>query len=99
MVEVIVSDNCPHCEAQLDVMQKSFFADEYRIIKVGSVEFDILPEKDEVDAVPFVLVRDDGGSVRYARKGVHDGTALRKIYRGHTTEPFNLRRVRAASMG
>jgi hypothetical protein len=99
MIEIIISDDCPHCEQQLDVMQKSFFADEYRIIRVGSDEFDRLPDRVAVNAVPFVLVRDDDGAVKYAGKGVHDGTELRKIDRRTSSEPFNLRRVRAAMMG
>ena len=95
MLEIVVSDNCPHCEAQLEAVDKSFFHDEYRILRVGSPEFETWPEKGLVDAVPFVLVRDGStGAVKYASKGMHDGTTLRQIERRQPGAAFNLKQVR-----
>ena len=96
MIDVIVSEDCPHCEDQIDAMSRSFFAGQYRIIRVGSPEFDAYPDKDIVDAVPFVVIREDEGAIKYASRGVHDGTQLWKIVRQEPTEPFNLRRRRVA---
>lgn len=94
MIEIIVSDSCVHCDEQVDVMKRAFFADEYCIIKVDSSEFSTFDMKDSIDAVPFVVVR-DGMDVRYARPGVIDGTSLRKLSRGKdSSAPFNLRRSR-----
>lgn len=88
MIEIIVSDSCPHCEAQLEVMRKSFFEDEYKVIKVGSADFE--PRRSKVDAVPFVIVLDPEGEVKYANRGIHDGTALRKIERGATAPSLGI---------
>lgn len=96
MIDVIVSSNCPHCVTQVEAMEKSFFTDEYRIINVDSTEFASYSSKEIVDAVPFVVVKKDDGSIRYAAKGVHDGTELRKIERGSgVSASFNLRKARA----
>jgi hypothetical protein len=95
MLDIVVSDNCPHCEAQLEAVDKSFFHDEYRVIRVGSPEFETYPEKSRVNAVPFVIVRDGiTGAVKYAAKGVHDGTALRQIERRQPGQAFNLKSAR-----
>jgi glutaredoxin len=94
VIDVIVSDDCPHCEEQLDVMQKSFFVGEYRVIKAGTKEFEEYENKSSIDAVPFIVIRGDDGSVKYAAKGIHDGTKLHKIERQGTSEPFNLKRHR-----
>lgn len=96
MIDVVISDSCPHCETQLDVMRKSFFEDEYRIINSDSKEFEIYDVKDDVIGFPFVVVRDEQGNIKYADAGVHDGTELHKIERRKPTEPFNLRRTTAA---
>lgn len=82
MIDIIVSaSSCPHCDAQKRVMEKSFFKDEYRIIEVGSKEFDQLDVKEKVEAVPFIVVRNEDGSVRYADKGKLDGQSLHQIER------------------
>lgn len=81
MVDLIIASDCPHCDQQKDVMRKSFFPDEYRTIQVGSDEFEALDCKEDVDAVPFVVVRDESGRVKYAKAGVVDGTTLRKLER------------------
>jgi len=98
MIDVIVSPNgCPHCAEQRAVMVKSFFNDEYNIIAVGSAEFEALSDevKDQVDGVPFVIVK-EGNEVKYARKGLVDGTTLRQIERlGAPAETvFNLKESR-----
>jgi len=105
MIEVIVSNTlCPHCDTQKSVMQKSFFKEEYRIIEVGSEDFKSYDLKERVDAVPYIVVRDDDGSVKYAGKGALDGTSLRQIERiGTVVSPeeivkeksYNLKEVRA----
>jgi len=93
MIDVIVSDNCEHCHQQLDIMQRSFFNDEFRIINVSSPEFEKFDQREKVIGVPFVVVRGASGGVKYSAPGIHDGTQLRKIER-KTTEPFNLRKDR-----
>lgn len=96
MIDILVSNSCKHCVTQLDNMKKSFFDNEYRIINVGSKEFDSYDLRGDVDGVPFVVVRDEAGKIKYARGGVHDGTELRKIERRQPAEPFNLRLAKAA---
>lgn len=93
MIDVIVSNTCPHCDTQVEAMQKSFFNDEYRIINIASQEFNTYESKTMIDAVPFIIVKDRAGSVKYAASGVVDGTELRKIDRD-TSPAFNLRKAR-----
>jgi len=95
MIDIVVSDKCEHCHQQLDIMEKSFFQDEFRVINVSSPEFKTFDQRENVVGVPFVVVRGPSGGVKYSGPGVHDGTQLRKIER-KTTEPFNLRKDRAA---
>lgn len=105
MIEIVVSNNsCPHCDIQKRIMEKSFFADEYRLIEHGSAEFNEYDMKEKVDAVPFIVVRQDDGAVKYASKGKLDGISLRQIERlgqviaTDQTQPleksFNLHHVR-----
>jgi len=94
MIDIVISDKCEHCHKQLDIMQKSFFKDEFRIINAASPEFQNFDQRDSVQGFPFVVVRGPMGGVKYSGLGVHDGTQLRKIER-RTTEPFNLRKDRA----
>jgi hypothetical protein len=103
MIDVVVSCSmCPHCEIQRTIMEKSFFPDEYRIIEFGSKTFESFDLKDKVDAVPFVVVRNDDGKVMFASKGTFDGTALRKLERTGSLNQegdervFNLRETRFA---
>ena len=105
MIDVIVSSDCSHCEQQKSIMTKSFFRDEYRIINVTSKEFDNLDVKDLVDAVPFIVVRDENGSVKYAKKGRLDGTSLHQIERlgsvpieSEHEKGFNLHAARACQL-
>jgi hypothetical protein len=95
MIYVVVSDQCPFCDKQLDIMQRSFFDDEYKIVKVGSDDAKKLPSQPVVTAVPFIVVSDDLGKTTYADAGVIDGTSLRKIDR-RETGAFNLKKVREA---
>ena len=105
MIDIIVSKVCPQCDAQRTIMQKSFFADEYRIIEVGTSEFENYDLREKIDAVPFIVIRDDNGSVKYADKGKRDGNELHMILRvgkviesstdfQFTEQPYNLRAVR-----
>jgi hypothetical protein len=81
-------------------MQKSFFPNEYRIIEIGTNQFESYDLKSKVDAVPFIVVRDDdSGEVKYADKGAIDGTTLRQIERrglAAVEKVFNLKEARAA---
>lgn len=97
MIDVIVSDKCPYCEDQLDVMKKSFFEEEYRIINCTSDEFEKYDQRQNVIGVPFVVVRDDDGEVTYSSVGIHDGTMLRKIQRRGPVKTFNMSVARALS--
>jgi len=93
MIDVIISSSkCPHCDQQKAIMQKSFFQDEYRFIEIGSKEFETLDVKEKVDAVPFIIVRNDDGSIKYAAKGALDGTSLHQIERlgAVVNEPVNV---------
>lgn len=83
MIEVVVSDSCPHCVDQIDVMKRSFFDDEYEIIKVGSAKFASYDLREAVIGVPFLVVRGEDGEVSYQGAGVVDGTTLRQIFRGN----------------
>jgi glutaredoxin len=102
MIDVIISDtSCPHCDIQRATMNKSFFSNEYRIISLGSADFESYDLKEQVDAVPYVVVRDDEtGEVKYAKKGTVDGTSLRQIERVGSAvreQPvYNLRAIRQA---
>jgi glutaredoxin len=95
MIYVVVSDKCQFCDKQLDIMQRSFFDDEYKVVKVGSEEAKQLPSKPVISAVPFIVVADGIGGATYADAGVIDGTSLRKIDR-RETGAFNLKKVREA---
>jgi len=98
MIEIVLANSeCPHCAQQRTVMTKSFFENEYRIIEVGTPDFDALDVRDQIDGVPFVIVREDN-DVKYAKKGLVDGTTLRQIERlGAPAETvFNLKEARQA---
>jgi len=99
MIEIVVSKNgCPHCATQKAIMNKSFFTNEYKLIEVGSTDFESFDLKDRIEAVPFVVVREDDGKVRYAKTGVVDGITLRKLERGYEKDQpskiFNLKSFR-----
>ena len=96
MIDVIVSDNCQHCESQLDIMRKSFFEDEYRIVKESSEAFISHEYKNNIVGFPYIIVKDDeDGNIMYASVGVHDGTALRKIQRRGSVGAFNLSKAKS----
>lgn len=94
MIDIIVSNECEHCGKQIEKVSKSFSEHEYRIIQFGSPEFQSLTEKEIVDGVPFVIVRDQSGTAKYAALGLHEDTELREIDRRESIVPFNLRRQR-----
>jgi hypothetical protein len=94
VIDIIVSDDCEHCEKQIENVTKTFSQNEFRIIKVGSVEFQDLAEKEIVDAVPFIIVRDHLGNAKYAALGVHEGIELKEIRDKKSIPVFNLRRHR-----
>ena len=99
MIEVIVSNsNCPHCETQKTIMKDSFYSDEYKLIQIGSQEFEALEQdvKEQIDAVPFILVRDEDGDLRYADKGNVEAIKLRRILNAEK-RVFNYRTARQAS--
>jgi len=106
MIEIVVAKNgCPHCATQKAIMSKSFFGNEYKVIEAGTPEFDAFDMKDKVQAVPFVVVRDDEGKVRYAETGVVDGITLRRLERGYsgsrppaTPKVFNLKAFKEHQM-
>lgn len=93
MIDIIISDNCEHCEKQIANMSQ-FAKHEFRIIKVGSEDFENLAEKGIVDAVPFIIVRDDTGIAKYAACGVHEETELKDIQNKEPVPAFNLRHHR-----
>jgi glutaredoxin len=106
MIEIVVAKKgCPHCATQRAIMSKSFFGNEYRIIEAGTPDFDAFDMKDKVQSVPFVVVRDETGTVRYAETGVVDGTTLRRLERGYsgprqpaTPKTFNLKAFKEHQM-
>lgn len=95
MIDVIVSDNCPHCDQQKVIMRDAFDREEYRLIQVGSFEFDALDVKELIDVVPFILVRDEGGEIKYANKGNLEAIKIRRIMNSDQNT-FNLRNHRRA---
>ena len=80
MIYVIVSESCPACIKQKTAMTDSFFEDEYKVIFAGSEEFK--EYENIVDAVPFLIIKDDQGNVKYKSLGFHDGQQLRQIEAG-----------------
>lgn len=79
MIEVIVSDNCPHCKRQEEEMERYFFDDEYVLINAGSKEFLTNPIYSEINSVPFIVIKDDENNVIYSKVGFHDEEKLKKV--------------------
>jgi glutaredoxin len=94
MVDVIVSNNCPHCTDQKVIMQDAFYHDEYRIIHIDSTEFQKYTDKEIVDAVPFIIVRDEDGNIKHANKGQLEAIKIRRIMNSEGNT-FNLKTTRA----
>jgi glutaredoxin len=90
MVDVIVSNNCPHCDDQKEIMQDAFWHDEYRIINIDSTEFQKYNDKELIDAVPFIIVKDDDGSIKYADRGQLEAIKIRRIMNSESPV-FNLK--------
>ena len=72
MIDIVVSDGCPFCPKQLEVMRKSFREGDYHVIRTGTKEFDEYDLNESIDGFPFVVIRDKEGRVRYAAKGDMD---------------------------
>lgn len=103
MIDVVVSNGCcPHCLVQEGIMKRAFGPGEYRIIEVGSADFEHFDLKDKIDAVPFIVVRNGEGNILYASKGVVADSDLKNIVKAgdvskeKTVKVFNLREARAA---
>lgn len=91
MIDIIVSEACPHCDTQKSIMKEAFYSDEYRIIHVGSSEFEKLEVdlKESVDAVPYIVVRNEDGQIKHATKGNLEAIKLRRILNSEMST-FNL---------
>lgn len=103
MIDIVVSNGiCPHCFVQAGIMSKAFAPSEYRIIEIGTPEFDTFDLKDKIDAVPFIVVRGRDGQIVYANKGVVAAIDLKNLIKAgevskeKTVKSFNLREARAA---
>ncbi len=90
MIDIIVSDNCPHCDQQKSIMRDSFDKEEYRFINVGSHDYENLDIKEVVDVVPFIIVRDEVGAVKYANRGNMEAIKIRRVMHSEHAV-FNLR--------
>jgi len=99
MIDIVVSDGCPFCPKQLEVMQKSFREGDYHVIRTGTKEFDEYELNESIDGFPFVVIRDKEGRVRYAAKGYMDARQLdARIARySGPNRGFNLRKARSES--
>ena len=98
MIEVIVSGSaqaCPHCESQIKNVRSAFSEQKYRIIELGTEEFNQYDLRERVDAVPFVVIRDDSGKIKYAQKGRLEEGTIRRIQKSNLYKTFNLRETRA----
>lgn len=93
MLELIVSSDCPFCEKQKEIIIDGLSADSYNIINVDSPEFEQFPEKDSIDATPFLLYKSKDGNIKYAGKGLHDLSLIKKIM--IEVPSFNLKRDRS----
>lgn len=80
MIEVIVCDECPFCDEQVEIMKKAFFDDEWKIINSRSKEFENHDCRDRAEAFPCTVIR-EGGAVRHAAIGVVGGKELRRVER------------------
>ena len=96
MIEIVVADGCPRCVDQKAIM-KNFSDEEYRMIDANTDSFATYKYAGMIDAVPFLVITDDEGRLRYARKGVLPEKEIRRISSTKGPEPFNLRKARSAS--
>lgn len=76
MIEVVVNSTCPYCTKQLNIMSQSF-QDQYKIIRVGSAEWNAYDLASEVEIVPYISIRVDG-KVTYKKAGFHPEATLKK---------------------
>lgn len=94
MIDIIVSSNCQFCDQQKEIMKEAFDYDEYRIINIESPEYQKLDDKDAIDAIPFIFVREENGHLKYAQKGMLPAIKLRRILNAEVA-PYNLHTVRS----
>ena len=83
MIEILSSKNCHFCDKQISIMKEGFFEDEYRVLDADSDEF---LEHDcrqlaATEGVPCVVIKDEGGVVRFADSGVIRANELRDMER------------------
>lgn len=96
MIEVIVSEGCPHCEQQVSILKQSFREEDYKVIHDGTQEFSEHELNDRVDGFPFVVIRDSEGVARFAGAGCLEANQLDERIARYSGSPkaFNLRRAR-----
>jgi hypothetical protein len=79
MIEIIISDNCLHCDKQKEEMERYFFDDEYSLISSESKEFLKHPLYEGINSVPFIIIKSDKNKVVYSKAGFHDEEKLKKL--------------------
>lgn len=94
MIDVIVSNSCPHCAKQEEIMDRYFFDDEYRIIDSSGEGFAAYKYADHITKVPCIVVENEEKELVYAGVGVHSEENLRKIAYGESKSIFKPRSER-----
>ena len=79
MIELIISKGCDPCKKQLEIIEKNFAPKEFSIIAVESEEFNKYADKELVEAVPFIVIKEGNGNIKYAGKGIHEAGQIRKL--------------------
>jgi glutaredoxin len=99
MVEVIVSEGCPHCDRQLEILKQSFREEDYKVIHEGTKEFNEHELNNRVDGFPFVVIRDASGAAMFAGAGCLEASQIDERIAKYSGSPkaFNLRRARMDS--
>jgi len=92
MLEIFVSDKCPTCKEQLEILDSLHIS--YRIINAGSPEFNNHELKEYVHIVPFIAVREIEGKLTYAKQGFHDEAQIKTALRS-AIPPFNLKKAKS----
>ena len=74
-------------------MLENFAHDEYNVIDADSPEFASYADRDAVDGVPFVIIRDSAGRAGFAKAGIVGAEEMRSFIARHSArQPFNLRK-------
>lgn len=92
MIEIFTSDDCIVCEEQVKILSSMGFP--FDVIKLGSKEFQDHELRDYVSIVPYVVVRDIGNKLTYAREGLHEKEELLAAAKS-AIPAFNLRKARS----